>query len=57
MTELSSINFQIVHIRPTALLKVILYGDKKLTDKSNHQMLTPTITCIKNMQWFEQVLF
>ena len=40
MNELSIINCEIVSIRPSALLEVILYGDKSLNkslnDKSNH---------------------
>ena len=35
MKELSSINSGIVSLRPIALLKVILYGDKMLNDKLN----------------------
>ena len=34
MNELSSINCGIVSLRPSALLKVIVYGDKMLNDKS-----------------------
>ena len=30
MNELSSINCELVSVRPTALLEVILYGDKML---------------------------
>ena len=57
MNELSSISSEIVSLRPTALLEVILYADKKLNDKSNHQLLTATIKYIKNTQRFEQTLF
>ena len=57
MNELSSINCGIVSLRPNALLKVIVYGDKMLNDKSNHQVLTATINYIKNIQQFEQALF
>ena len=32
MNELTSINCAIAFLRPTALIKVILYGDKKLND-------------------------
>ena len=39
MDERSSINCEIVSLRPSALLEVILYGgDKKLNDKSNHRI-------------------
>ena len=47
MNELSSINCGIVSLRPNARLKVIVYGDKMLNDKSNHQVLTATINYIK----------
>ena len=57
MNELSSINCEIVSLRPSPLLEVILYGDKMLNDKSNHQILTATINYIKNIQQFEQALF
>ena len=56
MNELNSINCEIVSLRPTALLEVIVYGDKMLNDKSNHWVITVTINYIKNMQPFEQVL-
>ena len=49
MNKLSSINCGIVSLRPSALLKVIVYGDKMLKDKSNHQILTATINYIKNI--------
>ena len=39
MNELSSINCEIVSLRPSPLLEVILYGDKMLNDKSNHRIL------------------
>ena len=49
---------EIVFLRPTTFLEVILYGDKMLNDKSDHRiLLTATINCIKNMQRFEQSLF
>ena len=54
--ELSSINYG-MSLRPSALLEVILYGDKMLSDNSNQQILTATINYIKNTQWFEQSLF
>ena len=57
MNELSSINSGIISLRPSALLEVILYGDKMLSDNSNQQMLTAIINYIKNMQTFEQSLF
>ena len=57
MNELSSINSGIISLRPSALLEVILYGDKMLSDNSNQQILTVTINYIKNMQTFEQSLF
>ena len=53
MNELSSINCKIVSLRPTALLHLILYGDKKLNDKSSHRVLTATIDYIKNTHVFE----
>ena len=56
MNELNSINCEIVSLRPTPLLEVILYGDKMLNDKSNHRILTGTINYIKNTQRFEQAL-
>ena len=55
MSELSSINCEIVSLRPTALPEVIRYGDEKLNNKSNHQILTATINYIENTQRFEQV--
>ena len=57
MNELSSINSGIISLRPSALLEVILYGDKMLSDNSNQQILTATINYIKNTQRFEQSLF
>ena len=57
MNELSSINCEIGSVRPTALLEVILYGDKMINDKLNHRKLTATINYIKNMQRFEKALF
>ena len=57
MNELSSINSGIISLRPSALLEVILYGDKMLSDNSNQQTLTATINYIKNTQRFEQSLF
>ena len=57
MNELSSINCEIVSLRPSPHLEVILYGDKMLNDKSNHRVLIATINYIKNTQLFEQGLF
>ena len=57
MNELSSINCGIVSLRLSALLEVIIYGDKMLNDKSNHRILTETINYIKNTQRSEQALF
>ena len=57
MNELSSISSGIISLRPSALLEVILYGDKMLSDNSNQQILTATINYIKNMQQFDQSLF
>ena len=42
MNELSSINCETVSRRPTTLIEVILYDDKILNDKSNHQILNAT---------------
>ena len=56
MNELTCINGEIVSLRPTALLEVILYDDKKLNDKSNHRTLTATINYIEHTQRFEQGL-
>ena len=50
MNELSSINSGIISLRSSALLEVILYGDKMLNDNSNQQILTATINCLKNTQ-------
>ena len=57
MNVLSSINYGIVSLRPSALLEVILYGGKMFNDKSNHRILTATINYIKNTQRYEQSLF
>ena len=57
MDELSSINFGIISLRPSALLEVIPYEDKMLSDNSDQQILTATINYIKNTQRFEQSLF
>ena len=57
MNELSSISCEIVSLRPSPFLEVILYGDKMLNGKSNHRILTATINYIKNTQQFEQALF
>ena len=39
MNELSSVNSGINSLRPSALLEVILYGDKTLSDNSNSKYL------------------
>ena len=57
VNELSSINSGIISLRPSALLEVILYGDKMLNDKLNQRIITATINYIKNTQRFEQYLF
>ena len=57
MNESSSINCEIVSLRPSALLEVILYGGKMFNDKSNHRILTAAINYIKNTQRYEQSLF
>ena len=57
MNELSSINCVIISLRSSAILEVIIYGDKMLNDKSNQLKLTATINYIKNMQRFKQSLF
>ena len=57
MNELSSINSGIISLRPSALLEVILYCDKMLSDNSNKQIHNVTINHIKNTQRFEQSLF
>ena len=41
MNKLSSIICGIVSLRPSAILEVILYGDKMLNDKSNQPILNP----------------
>ena len=57
MDELRSINSGTISLRPSALLEVILYGDKMLSDNSHQQILTATLNYIKNTQRFEQSLF
>ena len=57
MDELRSINSGTISLRPSALLEVILYGDKMLGDNSHQQILTATLNYIKNTQRFEQSLF
>ena len=57
MNELSSINCVIISLRSSAILEVIIYGDKMLNDKSNQWKLTATINYIKNTQRFKQSLF
>ena len=57
MNELRSINCEIVSLRPSPFLEVILYGDKMLDGKSYPLILTATINYIKNTQRFEQALF
>ena len=57
MDELRSINSGTISLRPSALLEVILYGDKMLSDNSHQQILTTTLNYIKNTQRFEQSLF
>ena len=57
MNELSSINSGIISLRPSALLEVILYGDKMPSDNSNQQILIATVNYIKNTQRFERSLF
>ena len=54
---LSSVSCEIVSLRPSPPLEIILYGDKMLYDKSNPWILTATINYIKNTQRFEQSLF
>ena len=43
VNELSNINREIVYLRPNTLLEIICYGDKKLNDKLNPQILTAII--------------
>ena len=43
INKLSSTNSGIVPLRPSALLKVILYSNKMFNDKSNQRILTATI--------------
>ena len=50
--SLCTINCEIVSPRPTAILEVILYGNKMLNDKENYWMLTATVNYIKNSQRF-----
>ena len=57
MNELSSINSGIISLRPSALLEVILYGDKMPSDNSNQQILIATVNYIKNTHRFERCLF
>ena len=57
MNELSSVNSEIIPLRSSALLEVILYGDKMLNDKSNQRIFTATINYSNNTQRFEQSLF
>ena len=57
MNQLSSINSGLISFRPSAVLEVILYGDKMLNDDSNQQILTAAINYIKNTQRFQQSLF
>ena len=57
MNELSSINCEMISLRPSALLEVILCGDKMFNDKSNHRILTATIDYNKNTHRFEQTIF
>ena len=49
MNELSIINCEIVSLRPSGLLEVILSGDKMFNDKSNHRLMTAAINYIKSM--------
>ena len=61
MDELSSVNCEIVSFRPTALLEVILYGDKMFNDKSIHQKPITTINYLKrcsgwNKPYFEYLM-
>ena len=46
--ELSSIDCEIVSLRPSLLLEVILYNDKMLNDKSNHRILTATKETVRS---------
>ena len=48
MNELSSTDCEIVSLRPSLLLEVILYGDKMLNDKSNHRILTATKETVRS---------
>ena len=58
MNELSSISCKKVSLRPTVLLEVILYSNKKFNDKSLIKPPnTATINYIKITQPFQQVLF
>ena len=57
MIKLSSIIRGIVSLRRSALVEVVLYGDKMLNDKSNQRILTSSVNYIKNTQRFEQPLF
>ena len=57
MIKLSSIIRGIVSLRRSALVEVVLYGDKMLNDKSNQRILTSSVNYIKYTQRFEQPLF
>ena len=56
MNQFSSINSGLISFRPSAVLEVILYGDKMLNDDSNQQILTATINYIKKYTTVSTVL-
>ena len=57
MNVLRTIDSEIVYLKPTDFIGIIVYVDKKLNDKSNHQTLIATIKYIKNAQQLQQVIF
>ena len=54
--KLRSVNYEIVSLRSTAFSEVILYSDKKLNDKLDHQMFSTITKYTKSTQRFEHAV-
>ena len=57
MNDLNNINTTIASLNSNDLLRVILYGDESFNKETNCQILTASITFIKDRKRFEKSLF
>ena len=57
MNDLNNIKTTIASLNSNDLLRVILYGDESFNKETNCQILTASITFIKDTKRFEKSLF